>query len=112
MLERSALVESLATKVIVSKAPIAAIHGPFGDGKSSVLNPLKRTLEPLRNRRPGQLVALGRRSPAMFRGERSDKRSRLRRATLIFKNADTAAASSQFFKLETRMCDSYDPKAA
>jgi KAP-like P-loop domain-containing protein len=46
VLERSALVESLATTVIVSKAPVVAIQGPFGDGKSSVLNLLKRTLEP------------------------------------------------------------------
>lgn len=42
----------------------------------------------------------------------SDSQVRLRRATLLLKNGDTVAASKQFFKLETRMCDSYDPKAA
>lgn len=46
VLERSALVESLATTVLLSKAPVVAIQGGFGDGKSSVLNLLKRTLEP------------------------------------------------------------------
>jgi hypothetical protein len=46
VLERAALVESLATTVILSRAPVVAIQGLFGDGKSSVLNLLKRTLQP------------------------------------------------------------------
>jgi hypothetical protein len=46
VLERAALVESLAITVLVSKAPVIAIQGPFGDGKSSVLHLLKRTLKP------------------------------------------------------------------
>src|SRR5262249_31946324 len=46
VLERAALVESIAATVIVSAAPVVAIQGAFGDGKSSILNLLKRTLEP------------------------------------------------------------------
>jgi hypothetical protein len=46
VLERPALVESIATTVMVSKAPVVAIQGAFGDGKSSILNLLRRTLEP------------------------------------------------------------------
>lgn len=45
VLQRSALVESVAITVIVSRAPVVIIEGPFGDGKSSVLNLLKRTLQ-------------------------------------------------------------------
>ncbi len=44
VLNRSALVESLGTTVLVSRAPVVAIDGQFGDGKSSVMNLLKRTL--------------------------------------------------------------------
>ena len=38
LLNRSALVESLKVKLLVGEAPVIALRGGFGDGKSSVLN--------------------------------------------------------------------------
>ncbi len=40
-LDRSALVETLSIKVLVSKAPVVALFGKFGEGKTSILNLLK-----------------------------------------------------------------------
>ncbi len=44
-LGRSSLVEVLALKILVAKAPVIALRGGFGDGKSSVLNLLRRQIE-------------------------------------------------------------------
>lgn len=40
-LDRSSLVEMLTLKILVSKVPVIALRGNFGDGKSSVLNLLR-----------------------------------------------------------------------
>jgi KAP-like P-loop domain-containing protein len=44
LLNRSELVESFATMIVVSQAPVIAIEGDYGDGKSSVLNLLRERL--------------------------------------------------------------------
>jgi hypothetical protein len=43
-LNRSGLVESLISAVLVSRAPIVAVEGKFGDGKSSILNLVRSTI--------------------------------------------------------------------
>jgi hypothetical protein len=43
-LGRSAFVEMLATRVLVSKAPVLALRGNFGDGKSSTLRILRQQI--------------------------------------------------------------------
>jgi hypothetical protein len=43
-LGRAALVDSISVKVMVSKAPVVALTGPFGVGKTSVLNLLREHL--------------------------------------------------------------------
>jgi hypothetical protein len=44
LLNRSSFVEMLAMKILVSKIPVIALRGAFGDGKSSVLNLLRLQL--------------------------------------------------------------------
>lgn len=41
MLGRAALVDSLTVKLLISKAPVIAVFGEFGSGKTSVLNLLR-----------------------------------------------------------------------
>jgi hypothetical protein len=43
-LGRAALVESLAVKLLISKAPVIALFGDFGSGKTSILNLLRKHL--------------------------------------------------------------------
>jgi KAP family P-loop domain len=45
ILNRSAFVESLISAIMVSKAPVIAIHGAYGDGKTSVLHLLGKSLK-------------------------------------------------------------------
>lgn len=45
LLGRSALVDSMASTILVSEAPVIALEGEYGDGKSSVLNLLRERLE-------------------------------------------------------------------
>jgi predicted KAP-like P-loop ATPase len=45
LLSRSALVDSLARTILVLQAPVIALEGEYGDGKSSVLNLLRERLE-------------------------------------------------------------------
>ena len=42
---RSSLVEVLTLKILISKAPVVALRGGFGDGKSSILNLLRLQLQ-------------------------------------------------------------------
>jgi hypothetical protein len=44
LLSRYALVDSLAATILVSQAPVVAVEGEYGDGKSSVLNLLRKRL--------------------------------------------------------------------
>jgi hypothetical protein len=44
ILNRGAVVESLVERVLVSRVPVVALHGEYGDGKSSVLNLTKLTI--------------------------------------------------------------------
>jgi hypothetical protein len=43
-LHRAALVDTLTVKILISKAPVIALFGDFGSGKSSVLNLLREHL--------------------------------------------------------------------
>jgi len=45
ILNRSAFVDSLISAIMVSKAPVVAIHGAYGDGKTSVLHLLGKSLK-------------------------------------------------------------------
>lgn len=45
ILSRSAFVESLTSAIMTSGAPVVAIHGTYGDGKTSVLHLLQKTLK-------------------------------------------------------------------
>ena len=44
-LARAAFIEMLARRILVSKDPVIALRGNFGDGKSSVLNLLRQQLQ-------------------------------------------------------------------
>jgi hypothetical protein len=44
-LGRAALVDSLSVKIMIAKAPVLALSGPFGSGKTSTLNLLREHLE-------------------------------------------------------------------
>jgi hypothetical protein len=44
-LGRAALVDSLSVKLLISKAPVIALFGEFGSGKTSILNLLREHLE-------------------------------------------------------------------
>jgi len=44
-LGRAPLIEILALKILVAKAPVIAVRGNFGDGKSSLLNMLREQIE-------------------------------------------------------------------
>jgi hypothetical protein len=44
-LGRAALIDSLSVKILISKAPVIALFGEFGSGKTSVLNLLREHLE-------------------------------------------------------------------
>jgi hypothetical protein len=44
-LGRAALVDSLSIKLLISKAPVIALFGEFGSGKTSILNLLREHLE-------------------------------------------------------------------
>lgn len=43
-LGRAALVDSLSVKIMIAKAPVLALSGPFGSGKTSILNLLREHL--------------------------------------------------------------------
>lgn len=45
LLQRSSLVESIASTVLVSRSSIVAIEGSYGDGKTSILNLLRNAIE-------------------------------------------------------------------
>lgn len=45
ILNRSPFVESLISAIMVSKAPVVAIHGAYGDGKTSILHLLGKSLK-------------------------------------------------------------------
>lgn len=45
MLGRASLVDSISLKLMISKAPVIAVLGPFGAGKTSILNLLREHLQ-------------------------------------------------------------------
>ena len=44
-LGRAALIDSLSVKLLISKAPVIALFGEFGSGKTSILNLLREHLQ-------------------------------------------------------------------